>query len=60
MAGIWQNIAAVGIVLAAALYLARRAWLRSAAKRPSRCPNPACENCPQSVYTNPKRKRGEA
>jgi len=46
MAGEWQNLVALGIVLTAAVYLIRRAWRTFAKKRAGGCG--ACGSCPAS------------
>jgi hypothetical protein len=53
MASEWQNLAALAIVLAAAAYLIRRAWLTLAKKRASGCG--ACASCP-AASANPAGK----
>lgn len=49
----WQNLAAIGLALAAAGYIARRAWLVVAQRGKAGC-GAGCEKCPSSKPTAAK------
>jgi hypothetical protein len=43
----WQNLLAIGLVVAAASYIARRAWLVVASRGKAGC-GTGCEKCPSA------------